>query len=211
MIAKYRLRINFGIGDNLFMRHHQADQKGVTLIELLVATSVLALIVIALATTGVSIMQTQNRANALQGLQDDLRFSLEVAGKEIRLSQVSKDAQDTNCVPEGDSFVYTNSSLRFINDRDECVRYQYDATNQTLCRDVDSNLDDGVSFPASCTSIISNKTKITDLRFTVTGQDQAGQQPRITVTLNSQSSVRSDITLSLQTTVTQRELDVFKK
>lgn len=188
-------------------------QKGVTLIELLIATGILALIVFALATIGASVMQAQSKANALQNLQDDLRFALEVAGKEIRLARVAKaGGNDSNCIATaGDSFIFTATSLRFINDRNECVRYQYDSGNQTFCRDVDKNLADGVSFPGSCTPIVSNQTQINSLQFVVTGQDQPNKQPRITLSLEAQNRQLESAGLELQVTLTQRELDVLKR
>lgn len=189
-------------------------RAGVTLIELLIATSITAIIVGALATIGVSVMQAQTRANAMQALQDDLRFALGVAGKEIRLAQVVKGGTALNCIPsQGDSYQFTASSLRFLNDKGECVLYRYDSANQTLCRDVDKNLSDGVSFPAlsNCSRLISDSIRITDFQLTVTGQDQADKQPRVTVSLQAQSRLQPAVSVGLQITLTQRELDVLKR
>jgi type II secretory pathway pseudopilin PulG len=191
-----------------FRQRSFSSEKGVTLIELLVATAILGLIVIALATIGVSIMRAQRQANALQALQDDLRFALEVAGKEIRLARVSKSASEQICVPQNDSFVFSSSTLKFINDKGECIRYSLDAGGAIL-RQVDGDLD-GV-FEAGG-KMTSDLTIITGLRFEVTGQAESGKQPRITLVLKAEkrsASGQVEADLELQTTLTQRELDVL--
>jgi prepilin-type N-terminal cleavage/methylation domain-containing protein len=100
----------------------QADHSGVTLLELMVAVSLFALTIIMASGIFQSVINSQREAIASQNIQENMRYSFETLGKEIRTAQKDKD---NSCIPSGNIY-WTNgggTQLKFLNYQNKCVCY----------------------------------------------------------------------------------------
>lgn len=94
------------------------NQKGVSLLELVVAVSIFAVMI--LASTGIfqAIIESQRNAVSSQIVQEGIRYAMETISKEVRMAK----RDDGTC---GSSEIYRidNNSLKFMNQYGECVSY----------------------------------------------------------------------------------------
>lgn len=176
--------------------------SGITLVELLVGVAIFGLIMMVLVNITLGTLRVQGYAVASQALQENLRYALELMQRELRMAQPSQGG----CLGSPGQFFSPSSGettiLTFINDEDECVTYSLQ--NRAIRRAVTGG-DSGY-----LTS--SDKVAIDELKFRVSGDDQAQTQPRVTISISASSSGRrptETAQISLQTTVSPRPLDLW--
>ncbi len=102
------------------------NENGFTLIELLIALAVFSLLIFALTTTAVSIINAQRKTFAIQNIQEPARYILEVINKEIRVSDINSASGDN--MP----------SLSITNSQGEAVNYQF--VNNKIQRQVNGGV-----------------------------------------------------------------------
>ena len=102
------------------------NQRGFTLVELLVSLAVFSLLIFALATITGSIIKAQRKAFAIQSVQEPARYILEVISKEIRVSGINSNTGDN--MP----------SLNITNPQNEVIDYQF--ANNKIQRRVDGGI-----------------------------------------------------------------------
>ncbi len=103
------------------------DNKGVTLLELVVSIALFSVVVILATQIFRMVIDGQRDAIAAQNLQESMRYAFETIGKEIRTAQ--KDFLDGTCTDEFNVIYSTNlnsDELYFRNHHDECVAYYLD-------------------------------------------------------------------------------------
>ena len=193
---------------------------GFTLIEMLVALSLFTIVVTIAVGAFLSLIGASKSVQGEQSVITTLTFVLDSMTREIRTGtnyycdtrSVLDDATQVststvrNCTggSDGLSFVEAGSSITAgaVSRR---ISYYYDnssSTNRTVMRKV------GNGTPQS---IVSDGITVTSAQFFVTGVDRLGlgtdvNQPTVTIILEARDE--NGATTTLQTTVTQRELDI---
>lgn len=178
------------------------NEKGMTLIEMLVAVSVFVVVVVMSSNIFTSIISGQRRSIAQQNTQENMRYVFEILSKEIRDAQKSNtDCYSAAPLPTMRIFntVPAKNILYLKNKNDECVAYF---------------LVDGVLMLRRGTRLASTTPSfldVTGLIFEVTdnkvilGAEQR-VQPRVTIKMRAtmRNQPRDNIILYMQTTVSSR-------
>jgi len=160
------------------------NQKGVTLMELIVSLalfSIVVIVVLSLFSMGIS---SQRKVLALQKVQENARFILEFMAKEIRMGVVS---------------TATSSSLTIIRPGGEVIDYAF--TGQNIQRTSDTS-----SGPINSADVIVIGS------FYVNGLGNTdGLEPKVTIAVSVQgqgTKAEEQARIDLQTTLSQRTLDL---
>jgi prepilin-type N-terminal cleavage/methylation domain-containing protein len=201
---------------------HLQKKSGFTLIEMLVSLSLFTIVVTIAVGAFLSLIGSSKGVQGEQSVMATLTFVLDSMTREIRTGnayycntraalagspQATSTTRDCATSINGDhglSFVEAGSSIT-QGGGNKRIAYYFDSsssTAKTIMRKV------GNDTPQS---IVSDGIIITNARFFVTGTDRldAGtdtNQPAVTIILEAQDETGA--TTILQTTVTQRELDI---
>ncbi len=100
------------------------SQSGVTLLELMVSVSLFALTIVMASTIFQAVVQSQREAIVSQEMQENMRYSFEKLGKEIRTAQRDKAG---TCLPSGRVYWTDGTKLEFLNYHQQCVCYYLDS------------------------------------------------------------------------------------
>lgn len=202
------------------MQRKRLKNTGFTLIEMLVSLSLFTIVVTIAVGAFLSLIGASKSVQGEQSVITTLTFVLDSMTREIRTGtnyycNTRSVLDDTNqvststvrdCVggSDGLSFVEAGSSLT-VGAASKRIAYYYDnssSTNRTIMRKV------GNGTPQS---VVSDGITVTSAQFFVTGTDRLGtgtdiNQPTVTIVLEARDEAGA--TTTLQTTVTQRELDI---
>ncbi|MBY0538639.1 type II secretion system GspH family protein [Patescibacteria group bacterium] len=197
----------------------QQQNTGFTLIEMLVALSLFTIVVTIAVGAFLSLIGASKSVQGEQSVITTLTFVLDSMTREIRTgtnyycntrsvlddpTQVSTSTvRDCAGGSDGLSFIEAGTSVT-SGASNRRIAYYFDtssATN-TIMRKV------GNGTPQS---IVSDGITVTNAEFFVTGSDRLGtgtdiNQPTVTIVLEARDE--NGATTTLQTTVTQRELDI---
>ncbi len=177
---------------------------GFTLIEVLVAVSVFA--VVATISTGalMSISDAQQKILSLRIVQDNLSYALDTMGKEIRTGSFYHcgiDINDFNTTPRDCSVFPGGPSFTFLNGPGDTVTYRLN--NNSIERVLNGNL-------VNLLVMTSPDTVINSLSFYVTGSLIGDKiQPRVTIILKGTAGIKEKLKshINIQTTISQRLID----
>jgi len=184
------------------------SKSGFTLIEVLVAISILSIAL--LITNGIftRFIVNQRRDISEQELQEDVRINLELLASEIRTSHASTFAQkkrnDAEQTGPGIVFRDQTGSICVMHRRQGQAWQRSEKTTSEDCSNVTFD---------KFTTLTDASTNIEDLSFKIipepiVNQDKLIRQGFITVILKAKSSNTSIPAFSLQTTLTSRQTDV---
>ena len=172
------------IGDNM--------KRGFTIIELLVATSVFVLVVASSSGLFVSGLRTQRRGIAYQQLLDQTSYLTEYMSRAVRMAK--KDISGTCTGSAKLNYSFAGQCLKFVNYKDQC---------QQFCLD-NARLSDGDGV-----YLTSEDLSVSAFSVVLSGQTQNDDiQPKASLSLSIQGKENS--TINIQTTISQRNLDVAK-
>lgn len=183
------------------------SQRGVSLLELVVATGIFVLITLMVNGIYINIVNYQRQSMSSQVTQESLRFAIETMGKELRMAQglyVGSDCSALKPVP-GYFKIFNNSyndgvilsnSLYFKNVYGQCVVYDlFDDRLRIKRGDRDGY-------------ITPNELKVISLKFlnndTIANVDGAFQ-PSVTIMVEAEMNDGPKMTLRVQTTISSRE------
>ena len=191
------------------------NEKGFTLIEMMVSLSLFTIVVTIAVGAFLSLIGSSKGIQSKQSVMTTLTFVLDSMTREIRtgtnyycnnstLSGLDSQLEGLDCASgaNGISFIESGSSLTGTSNR---IAYYYDSTSRSIMRRIGNG---------QAQSIVSQGITITNVDFFVTGTDRLGDgvtnsdaiQPTVTIVLEAQDDAGASTTL--QTTVTQRELDI---
>ena len=138
-------------------------EKGFTLVELLVSAAIFSILILSATGIFVKIMNVQKKAFAIQEVQDNISYTMEMISKEIRMmSEIDESTKGQEV-----------STLVFKNTKEEDIVYSL----------IDGQLmrKEGIEDSQAITS--SNVT-VSDLTFYVNNWDAtSGPQPIVTVNM----------------------------
>ncbi len=196
----------------------QKNIHGFTLIEMMVALSLFTIVVTIAVGAFLSLIGSSKGIQSEQSVMTTLTFVLDSMTREIRTganyycgtknyleSNNLSTTTRNNCTNgnQGISFVESGISIT-KNNTSRRIAYFYDSSTESILRRV------GTSVTAE--SIVSQGIKVTNAQFFVTGTERLGDsdtemvQPTVTIVLEAQDETGAVTTL--QTTITQRELDI---
>jgi prepilin-type N-terminal cleavage/methylation domain-containing protein len=159
-------------------------QKGFTIIEMVVAVGVFAVVITISLTAFLNISDIQKRTEALRVVNDNLNFSLESMMREIRAGSNYRVGAG------GTSFTVADESGNDIS---------YRLNNSRIEKSVSGG---------SYLALTAPEVNITKLLFVAQGQASGdGLQPRVTIIITGSAGEKNIIKLNLQTTISQRKID----
>lgn len=188
-------------------------KKGFTLIELLVSMSVLSIVCGVAVAIFISAISEQRRIFSDKEIRGQLDYALEYMSRALRMA--SRDftgeclgEQDKNYLLTHQDTLDTGSYLgiKFINQSNNniCQEFYLDKSGPTpIIREV-KTISGG---SATSSSLTSEKIKINSLKFIVAGQSDT-DQPRVTIILDASLSGNATKSSKIQTTVSQRNLNI---
>lgn len=168
------------------------DNKGFTIIEMVVAIAVFSLVIGATSGVFLSGIKSQKQGLATQEILDQTSYLMEYMSRSLRMAK--KDTTGTCTGAAKLNYVFTNGCLKFVN---------YNGTCQQFCL-VGTRLRDGNGVYLTSTNL-----QVTNFAVTLRGAVQPPAdylQPRVTISLNVMG--KEQMSLKIQTTVSQRNLDV---
>jgi len=179
-------------------------QKGFTLIEMLVAVSIFAIVMVVSVGTLVVLVTSSGVTQRIQSLTTNLSFATDMMTRDIRTGHgyyctdsiggtLPTGTQD--CADGGDGIVFTNSET------DDRTAYRFNSTDDSLEIRIESG---------SWIRITSPEVTVEDAQFFVTGSTRGDSvQPQVRVVLRGVPTDDSlpVSTFYLQSTLTQRIVD----
>jgi prepilin-type N-terminal cleavage/methylation domain-containing protein len=197
------------------------NQKGFSLPEMLIVFAILSIVLSAIVGYFVSVLKTQSYILASQQLQDQTSYALDYMYKMVRMAK--KDSaivtpenpfNVATCVDDKYNFSPVNpsgagsSSLQFVR-----IERQGSGTNQRVCQNFSLVSDAIISTKDGVASqLTSDNVRITKLAFVVSGDGGTEvndkYQPKITILIEAESKNLPNVKIHLQTTASQRDLDV---
>lgn len=172
--------------------------KGTTLIEILVVITVLAIFLTSVVSLFASAMKEQRKGMDRAYLLSQGSFVAEYVSRALRMAQ--KDITG-GCIPIGSNYQITRggNGIKFLNYRtsDNCQEFYVE--NKVL----------KVVKYGIVQDLTPSGLSVEKLSFHISGQFQGdGLQPKVTFSWQLRSAGISPQDLILQTTISQRELDV---
>jgi prepilin-type N-terminal cleavage/methylation domain-containing protein len=181
------------------------DNRGVTLVEMLVTLVIFSFVTLVLTNSMLSILSSRNQTEVYQSLNDELRLTLDTMELEITSGSNFSTSDCSLGVCRSVEFsVATRPDIVPYR-----VRYSYDMNTQTIQKTTQRN--DGVCktlpLPAGCTfPITSSDVRITAVNFDVTTSGTGAQRPIVTVVIEGESTTGSGeiVPLSYSTSYSPR-------
>ncbi|MDP2709372.1 MAG: prepilin-type N-terminal cleavage/methylation domain-containing protein [bacterium] len=181
------------------------NNKGVSLIELIVAITVFSILILSATQIFKLVVDGQRNSISAQNVQENIRYAMEKMSKEMRMAEISDD----DCLASAVYKVFNvladggNDQLYFKNQYGECVVYYLDSASGRLKIAVDggSGLVDDFITPS--------KIEISNLKFFVDDDLIGafhGKQPRATMKMDIKSGGQSlhQQEIKIQLTVSSR-------
>jgi len=170
-------------------------QKGITLIELLVAITIFSLIISVILGIFISTMRTQKRILDYQEVLNQANYAIEYMSRAIRMAR--KDING-NCIPAGTNYELTHNGegIRFLTYNNICSGF-YLANGKII----------GIRERRTYDLTMPAFFDVARLNFNimVEERDDFLQQPRVTLIFEAEK--RDVGRIALQTTISQRNLD----
>ncbi len=187
--------------------------KGFTLVEMLVAVGIFAVIMVMSVGSLISLMDANHKAQTLKTVVNNLHFALENMSRNIRTGHAYHCGASTGALGQPhDCATASDTSLAFTSRTGSLVIYQWNANNQSIER----SLDGGESY----VSITAPEIQVQQLRFYVDGSCKKAssdptcpsdsKQPRVLIVAKGfmKSKGKSDSDFTIETVVSQRQLDI---
>jgi prepilin-type N-terminal cleavage/methylation domain-containing protein len=165
-----------------------------TLLEVIVAVAIFAVIVLASAQIFQAVVSSQVTGFSETALQDDIRYSLEFFTRGARAAQRNTTTGTVCGVPAGYTYYYgDDSALYFKSASGSCLIYYGQVDANGINRLMLSR--DGAVFPVS-----SDKLNIQNLKFIVV--DSSTVQPLVTINFTVESNINPNLpALDIQASV----------
>jgi len=170
------------------------NNNGFTLIEMMVAVSLFAVVVTVALGAFLNVSEIQNKAMAVRAVNDNLNFAVEMMMREIRTGRDYSVSVDT---------------FNFTNARGCEVEYSLLTATAQVARQEKSG-------PIPCLSqatpmpITSEDVEIDEFKFFLDGQGVSDTlQPIVTIIIGGSAGTKEKLKsrLNLQVTISQRDLD----
>lgn len=192
-----------------YHKNPTATQSGFTLLELLVALSILSMVLVIIASITTRFTFLQRRDIGEQAIQEDIRLALEVFSREARLSYAS-----TFAIADSDG-----STIVMRNQNGLCVAFRFNGDRQALERaEVAFGGTDCLSAPFEnrYVTLTSERVVIDSARFDIPDSiynipdARLDRQGFVTLMVTAHPANAGGRPLQLQTTVTSRQTKPYQ-
>ncbi|MFC1630114.1 PilW family protein [Patescibacteria group bacterium] len=188
-------------------------KKGFTLIEMLVAVSIFALVIGSITGLFVAAVRSQVKVLITQRMLDETSFSLEYMSRTLRMAR--KDLCDDPmgcCLKDGFGYNYSHAnwggeeSVEFVNYRE----FPGEGTSCGVFYKSLSNEEIYILMGSTSRPLTSGDVNATSFKFDFSGEEQGNVlQPRVTALMTIENALISGPEIRIQTSVSQRNLDVY--
>ena len=185
----------------MFISKKFKSQKGITLLELIIAISIFAVTVIAATEIFKMVLVSQRSSLAAKNLQENMRYTFESIAKEIRMAY----RDNGECADLNDGLVYqpanNNTELYLKNYHRECVHYFLDSGRFKVSRE------DSATHVTVTNFITPDEINISNLQFEVIDDGaNATTQPRVTMKMDIATTGKAEQRqqMKIQTTLSSR-------
>lgn len=194
------------------------NNKGFTLVELMVAVAVFSIVMVTAASALLNVIEANRKAQAIKTAINNINFALEAISKDMRVG-TGYECSDgggnfvANCpIDGGDRIRYRSVQAGPDGDKKLYAYYYFDKDPDVgaIMGCIEDIAGDCSVYGANYTRLTSEEIKITRARFYVVGNglDAAGkrQQPRMVMTLTGKvnEGKKTETEFDLQTSVSQR-------
>ena len=157
-------------------------ESGYSLIELMVAVGVFAIVVAATSGTFITSLRGQQKARTVQNTADNIRYAMEVMGKEMRMGK-GFSTSNAGCPASTTCRVqfYSNMPHRQPPYLGPNAQQEFFLSGNQIY------FDDEVGAGPSAEAITSSNIRVNTLNFNLTGTPPA-DQPRITMLVDATSA-----------------------
>lgn len=187
--------------------NNKTTEKGFTLIEILVAVAIFALVVGTTSGLFISGIRTQRNVLTSQIVLDNTSYAIEYMGRAIRMAKKQMPELPACLSQNGLNYEITGrGGLKFLNYQKVCQEFFLDPVAKRLKE----------SKGGSEQFLTSDNLQILSFNFNLQGQLQTDNlQPRVTIFLDAmgvQKELKPEeqAKIRIQTTVSQRNLDVAR-
>jgi prepilin-type N-terminal cleavage/methylation domain-containing protein len=168
------------------------NNKGFTLIEMMVVVAVFTLLVTAGTGVFISSLKGQKQSLAVQEVLDQSSYLMEYISRALRMAKKDLDGACTGATKV--NYVFESQCLKFKNYHSECQQFCLDGTR---LRDQDGNY------------LTADNLSVSSFKVFLVGEQQPPTdylQPKVTVFLKIEG--REESSVEIQSTVSQRNLDI---
>ncbi|MDP3902270.1 MAG: type II secretion system protein [bacterium] len=174
------------------IRNKQNPNAGFTLIELIVALGLFAVVMTISMGAFLNISDIQKKSESLRNVSDNMSFTIEMMTRDIR------EGRDYICSPS------PCDDLTFIDAEDDTVTYKLnkeDSQKKYIMR---------INSLGESSQITSNEVNVNSLIFTVRGTGPNDGQPFVTIYVGGVTDSKQKLksSLNLQASVSQRKIDL---
>ena len=180
------------------------NKKGFTLVELMVAVSIFAIVMTISMGAILSIIDTSKKAQSLKSVMSNLNYALEDISRQVKTSRSFSSNASCGYTPSNPAETqYQSNSLSLVNSEGTDVTYALSSDNKVVVSTVGVN--DTNNFDN--TPITAEEVRVQYLCFLVEGEDAGdGLQPKVTIVIKGVSGdkAKTQSQFQLQTTVSKR-------
>lgn len=181
----------------MFLAKIKKNNKGVTLLELMVAVSLFSITILMATRIFKTVIDGQRDAIAAQNMQESIRYTFERISKEIRMAQ--KDISGS-CTGTADKVYDTNAGnneLIFLNYHGECVTYSLGDYRLQIQRQI---------IDPSPLPITLKKIRINSLQFELLGSNLETDQLMVVIKIDAEAEAKEQFKhrLKTQTSISTR-------
>lgn len=178
-------------------------KKGYTLVELLTGIAIFLMVVFSATGVLISAFRAQRRALATREIIDSASYAIDYMSRAIRMAKkddIEIRGNITNCLTALEKNYQIESDNKKITFRtyklNECQSFSLENTRIKETKGTAENF------------LTPESLEVTSLKFFVSGDESNDNlQPRVTIFLEIQKKGDPATKISLQTTVSQRDLD----
>ncbi len=193
---------------NTYRKHKHT--KGFSLIEIMVAVSLFAVVVTISIGALLSLVEANRKAQALNSVMNNLNFALENMSRNMRIGSqyhcndsitVPGNIESTKDCANGGVLVGFEAFDGDPTDPSDQIIYRFNNSR------IEKSSDGGTTFVA----ITASEVTINEMSFYVVGTTRGdASQPRIIMTVDGSAGISSRVQadFNLQTTISQRVLDL---
>ena len=188
------------------------DNRGYSLVELMVAVTLFTLVAMASISALISINDASKKAQTMRAILDNLNFAAENMARNLRVGTNYYCGESLTPQPPLDCSLSGGSAISFSDYEGRWIVYRFNSTKKNIERFIG-----GVGpLPLTPENPVGslpeeNPLSVDNLRFYVSGSGPSdGKQPRVVIVLDgtAKHSNKIQTTFELQTSVSGRQIDL---